>query len=156
MAAPQPFEQVRISKIADRYLVFDAEHVAILRRQHHICSVLVGSTPQNPTQNVFMSLPLELLPEEAALLLQKKAATLADETSSHIDALRGGKAARQQYLELLKDRRRQAKLHIAEGQAQKAAQSREFAEKARSKKIASQRNTQSTAVETDHLWMAPA
>ncbi|KAF5495749.1 putative tRNA-splicing endonuclease subunit tsp-4 [Colletotrichum fructicola] len=92
---------VRISKIADRYLVFDAEDVAWIRRNHSICSVLIGTTPQNPTQNVFLSLPLELLPEEASMLIEKK--------------------TRQAYITILKDRRDQAQKLIAEDQAKKSS-----------------------------------
>lgn len=127
--------QVRISKIADRYLVFSADDVAVLRRCHNLCSVLVGSTPQNPTQNIFLSLPLELIPEEAAVLLDKKAAILVDEASYHLDALRDRSGtARQAYLEQLIHRRSQAKRLLMEDQAQRAAHSREIAKKAKMKK----------------------
>ncbi|KAK6224754.1 tRNA intron endonuclease [Colletotrichum tabaci] len=113
---------VRISKIADRYLVFDAQDVAVIRRDHNICSVLVGTTPQNPTQNVFLSLPLELLPEEASVLVEKKVGRLVDETSHHLSSLRSSdKATRQGYIALLKDRRHKAQKLLAEDQVKKAA-----------------------------------
>ncbi|WYZ46456.1 hypothetical protein EsH8_IX_000681 [Colletotrichum jinshuiense] len=113
---------VRISKIADRYLVFESEDVALIRRNHNICSVLVGTTPQNPTQNVFLSLPLELLPEEASVLLEQKVGRLVDESSHHLSSLRSpDKATRQAYIALLKDRRHKAQRILAEDQAKKAA-----------------------------------
>ncbi|KAJ0168749.1 putative tRNA-splicing endonuclease subunit tsp-4 [Colletotrichum tanaceti] len=113
---------VRISKIADRYLVFDAQDVAIIRRDHNICSVLVGTTPQNPTQNVFLSLPLELLPEEASVLVEKKVCRLVNEKSHHLSSLRSpDKAARQGYIALLKDRRHKAQKLLAEDHVKKAA-----------------------------------
>ncbi|GKT45507.1 putative tRNA-splicing endonuclease subunit tsp-5 [Colletotrichum spaethianum] len=113
---------VRISKIADRYLVFDAQDVAIIRRNHNICSVLVGTTPQNPTQNVFLSLPLELLPEEASVLVEKKVGHLVDEASHHLSSLRSPDGAtRQAYIALLKDRRHTAQKLLAEDQAKRAA-----------------------------------
>ncbi|KAK1969853.1 tRNA intron endonuclease [Colletotrichum sublineola] len=113
---------VRISKIADRYLVFDAQDVAIIRRNHNICSVLVGTTPQNPTQNVFLSLPLELLPEEVSVLVEKKVGRLIDETSYHLSSLHSPDGAtRQTYIALLKDRRHTAQKLLAEDQAKKAA-----------------------------------
>ncbi|KAK1673706.1 tRNA intron endonuclease [Colletotrichum godetiae] len=113
---------VRISKIADRYLVFDAEDVATIRRSHNICSVLVGTTPQNPTQNVFLSLPLELLPEEASVLIEKKVGRLVQEASHHLSSLRSpDKASRQAYIALLKERRSKAQKLLAEDQAKKAA-----------------------------------
>lgn len=155
--ASSAIEQIRISKIADRYLVFDADHVSILRRRHHLCSVLVGSTPQNPTQNVFLSLPLELLPEEAALLLDQKAAVLADEATSHLAALKEDRCCRKQYIDQLNDRRQQAKQHLAEGQAQKAAQSRELAAKAKSQGSTAPEHAQSSAhgnVDPDRLGTA--
>ncbi|KAE9567155.1 putative tRNA-splicing endonuclease subunit tsp-4 [Colletotrichum fructicola] len=113
---------VRISKIADRYLVFDAEDVAWIRRNHSICSVLIGTTPQNPTQNVFLSLPLELLPEEASMLIEKKVGRLVDETSQHLSCLGSpDQKTRQAYITILKDRRDQAQKLIAEDQAKKSS-----------------------------------
>ncbi|OHF01419.1 tRNA intron endonuclease [Colletotrichum orchidophilum] len=113
---------VRISKIADRYLVFDAQDVAIIRRSHNICSVLVGTTPQNPTQNVFLSLPLELLPEEASVLVEKKVGRLVEEAPHHLSSLRSpDKGTRQAYIALLKERRHKAQKLLAEDQAKKAA-----------------------------------
>lgn len=40
-----------------------------LRVDHHICGVLVGTLPQVAQQNIFLGLPLQLLPEEAAVLV---------------------------------------------------------------------------------------
>ncbi|KAK2054908.1 SEN34 subunit of tRNA-splicing endonuclease [Colletotrichum caudatum] len=124
MAAPEVSvpPPVRISKIADRYLVFDAEDVAIIRRNHNICSVLVGTTPQNPTQNVFLSLPLELLPEEASVLIEKKVGRLVDEASYHWSSLHSPDGVtRRNYITLLKDRRHTAQKLLVEDQAKKAA-----------------------------------
>ncbi|KAL0933047.1 tRNA intron endonuclease [Colletotrichum truncatum] len=113
---------VRISKIADRYLVFDADDVAFIRRNHNICSVLVGTTPQNPTQNVFLSLPLELLPEEASLLIEKKVGCLVDEILYHRLSLGSPhKSCRQAYIAILKDRRSKAQKLLADDQAKKVA-----------------------------------
>lgn len=36
-----------------------------------MCGCLIGTLPQVPQQNVFLGLPLELMIEEAALLLEK-------------------------------------------------------------------------------------
>ncbi|KAF9869217.1 tRNA intron endonuclease [Colletotrichum karsti] len=123
MASEASHAPVRISKIADRYLVFDAEDVAVIRRSHNMCSVLVGTTPQNPTQNVFLSLPLELLPEEASVLVEKKVGRLVDETSHHLSTLRStDKSTRQEYIGLLKDRRNQAQKLVSEEQAKKVTE----------------------------------
>lgn len=72
-----------ISRIAGRYLVFDINVVTYLRRTHHICGVLIGSIPQVPQQNVFLGLPVELLPEEARLLVEKEVAYIVDDASQH-------------------------------------------------------------------------
>jgi len=151
MAQVAPPPQVRISKIADRYLVFDADHVSILRRVHGISSCLVGSTPQNPTQNVFLSLPLELLPEEAAVLVAKNAAVLVDEGAFHLDALRSrDPAARKAYIAFLKESKEQARRHIAESIAQKKAHSKALEAKARTKK-AKKKQAQAAADSSDAL-----
>ncbi|KFY38829.1 hypothetical protein V494_04186 [Pseudogymnoascus sp. VKM F-4513 (FW-928)] len=61
------------------YRVLDAA----LKESHHICGVLIGSIPQVPQQNVFLGLPVELLPEEAKLLVQKEVAYIVDDASQH-------------------------------------------------------------------------
>ncbi|OLN97544.1 putative tRNA-splicing endonuclease subunit tsp-4 [Colletotrichum chlorophyti] len=122
MVSPETQTPVRISKIADRFLVFDAEDVARIRRNHNMCSVLVGTTPQNPTQNVFLSLPLELLPEETSVLVENKVGRIVDEASHHQMSLCSSDAStREAYIALLKDRRRKAQKLLAEDQAKKAA-----------------------------------
>ncbi|KAG9232800.1 putative tRNA-splicing endonuclease subunit sen-34 [Amylocarpus encephaloides] len=92
-------EPIPISLVSDRYLVYDIDVVTHLRRTHHICGVLLGGIPQAPQQNVFQGLPLELLPEEAKLLVEKEAAYIVDDIAWHEDfytTLRG--AERQKYL----------------------------------------------------------
>lgn len=76
-------EPVPISLISGRYLLFDVDAVSYLRKTHHVCGVLSGSIPQVPQQNVFLGLPLELLPEEARLLVEKNAAYIVDSTPWH-------------------------------------------------------------------------
>lgn len=78
-----PSEPVPISMVAGRYLLFDVNVVTYLRRTHHICGVLIGSIPQIPQQNVFLGLPLELMPEEAKLLVEKEAAYIVDDLAWH-------------------------------------------------------------------------
>ncbi|KAI1143349.1 SEN34 subunit of tRNA-splicing endonuclease [Hypoxylon sp. FL0543] len=94
---------VRISKVAGRYLLFDIDNVMYLRRHHNICSVFVGTIPQNPQQNIFMGLPVELMPEEAQVLVDKKVAYVVDDGSMHparIAALDEG--ARRRHLQSIK------------------------------------------------------
>lgn len=52
-----------------------------LRRDHRIIGELVGSFPKLTRQDVFLGLPLLLLPEEITLLVEKKIAYLVECTS---------------------------------------------------------------------------
>lgn len=72
---------VSISHIAGNYFVFSVDAVTFLRREHHICGVLAGTLPQVPQQNVFTGLPLELMPEEARLLVERGVARIVDEVN---------------------------------------------------------------------------
>lgn len=74
---------IRISKVTDRYLLFDIDDVMYLRRHHNICSPFVGTMPQAPSQSVFMSLPIELMAEEAKILVDKKVAYVVDDSVFH-------------------------------------------------------------------------
>jgi tRNA-splicing endonuclease subunit Sen34 len=79
----QPDLPIPISYVSGRYLLFSIEAVTYLRREHHICGVLIGTLPQIPMQNVFLGLPLELMPEEARLLVDKGVAYIVDEAKAH-------------------------------------------------------------------------
>jgi tRNA-splicing endonuclease subunit Sen34 len=45
---------------------------ATLRSEHRICGVLTGTLPHLSQQNVFLGLPLVLMPEELVLLVEKR------------------------------------------------------------------------------------
>ena len=77
-------EPIPISLIAGRYLLFDVNVVTYLRRTHHICGSLIGGIPQAPQQNFFLGLPVELMPEEAKLLVKKEIAYVVDDVAWHI------------------------------------------------------------------------
>ncbi|KAI5645410.1 tRNA-splicing endonuclease subunit Sen34 [Phthorimaea operculella] len=51
--------------------VWNAEDWFTLRSKHRICGSLIGSVPSFPRQNDFTGLPLALMSEEAALLVEK-------------------------------------------------------------------------------------
>lgn len=51
-------------------LSFALADVQTLRIHHHICGVLSGTLPEMGQQNVFLGLPLILLPEEVVLLVR--------------------------------------------------------------------------------------
>ena len=78
-----PALPIPISLITGRYFLFSADTITYLRREHNICGVLVGTLPQIPQQNVFLGLPLELMPEEARLLVEKELAYIVDDTLLH-------------------------------------------------------------------------
>ncbi|KAH9951058.1 tRNA-intron endonuclease catalytic domain-like protein [Amylocystis lapponica] len=67
----------------NRAYVWDVEDIATLRAEHHICGVLTGTLPHLSQQNVFLGIPLLLMPEEAVLLLDKKLAVLVDDARAH-------------------------------------------------------------------------
>ena len=84
---------VPISQVAGRYFLYDADTVTFLRREHHITGVFIGTLPQAPQQNVFLGMPLELMPEEARLLIEKELAYIIDDVSLHRDSLHSISAA---------------------------------------------------------------
>ena len=43
--------------------------IATIRSQHRICGVLTGTLPHLSQQNVFLGVPLVLMPEETVLLV---------------------------------------------------------------------------------------
>lgn len=51
--------------------VWNADDWYELRTKHRICGALVGALPSHPRQNAFLGLPMLLMPEEAALLLEE-------------------------------------------------------------------------------------
>ena len=82
-----PFPISRISATVERYLLYDADVVTWLRKTYHILGVLVGTLPQIPQQNVFLGLPLELMPEEAKLLSEWGIAYIVDDNKWHHDGM---------------------------------------------------------------------
>lgn len=140
MAAPEASPSVRICKIAGRYLVFDADAAALLRRERNINGALVGTAPQQPTQNIFLGLPVELRPEEAETLIQQKAAYLVDDVSAHQAVLQNpDPQARRAYIDSLKTRKQAALKVFAEKNARKAA---EFAERRGAPRSQARRTTE--------------
>jgi len=82
--APNPVtEPFPISCVAGRYLLFDVDVIAHCRRVHNICGVLIGTIPNLSQQNVFLGIPLELMPEEARVLVELGAAHIVDDAALH-------------------------------------------------------------------------
>ncbi|KAI0409502.1 tRNA intron endonuclease [Xylaria palmicola] len=128
MASTTPCDRplLRISKVAGRHLLFDIDDVMFLRRNHNICSVFVGTIPQNPQQNVFMGLPLELMPEEAQVLVEKKVAYVADDASFHPTRLAAlGESSRRAYIQSLRNQGKKMQLAVTESHNRSKPKSRE-------------------------------
>ncbi|KAH0827018.1 hypothetical protein J3R83DRAFT_4687 [Lanmaoa asiatica] len=68
MASSSPIS-LRVSN--KKAYVWDVDDIATLRSRHHICGVLTGTLPHLSQQNVFLGVPLLLMPEEVVLLVDK-------------------------------------------------------------------------------------
>lgn len=83
-AAPKEVsEPFPISCVAGRHLLFDVDIISHVRRNHNICGVLVGTIPNLSQQNVFLGIPLELMPEEARVLVEGGHAYIVDDVETH-------------------------------------------------------------------------
>ena len=90
--APRPFppkqqHPIPIWLTGLKYLVFDSDDAAYLRAEYRICGVAIGTLPQVPQQNVFSGLPLQLMAEEAQLLVEEGVAVVLDNAQQHQRAL---------------------------------------------------------------------
>ncbi|KAI0373329.1 tRNA-intron endonuclease catalytic domain-like protein [Pilatotrama ljubarskyi] len=74
--------QLRVSN--EKAYVWDVDDIATLRAKHHVCGVLTGTLPHLSQQNVFLGVPLVLLPEEVVLLVENQLAVLVDDPSAHL------------------------------------------------------------------------
>lgn len=84
MADSSVSEPFPISLVANRYLLYDVNTITHVRRKHGICGVLIGGLPQAPSQNVFCGIPLELMPEEARLLVEQGHAYMVEDVEAHM------------------------------------------------------------------------
>ncbi|KAK4544843.1 hypothetical protein LTR36_003747 [Oleoguttula mirabilis] len=85
-AVPEPFP---IFKLAHRFLLYDTTTITYIRAKYNIAGVLIGGLPQAPQQNVFLGVPLELMPEEARLLCEKGVAYVVDDAKAHKQGFMG-------------------------------------------------------------------
>ncbi|KAM7204448.1 PAXNEB domain containing protein [Naviculisporaceae sp. PSN 640] len=147
---PPDKRQVRISRIAGRYLLFDIEDVGLIRREHGICAVFTGTMPQAPTQNVFLGLPVELYAEEARLLVDKKAGYIVDDAVDHLSQLKMmDSASRKAYLQSLVIQRKHAKMAFDETKAQSAAK---YKDRVKERKKEQQPKPQELSDESESLF----
>ena len=97
-ATPElPIPIFRVSPQVERYMLYDVNIISWLRKHHNILGVLIGTIPQVPQQNVFLGLPLQLLPEEARLLVADGIAYVVYDLSWHRQSIaRGEQSERMQ------------------------------------------------------------
>ncbi|KAL2003407.1 hypothetical protein VTN02DRAFT_3917 [Thermoascus thermophilus] len=141
-----PSLPIPISFVSGRYLLFSVDAVTYLRREHHVCGVLVGTLPQIPQQNVFLGLPLELMPEEARLLVEKGVACIVDEARAHKDGMKAlMEEEKRRYLQDLKNEG----LRASRIQAGRKEQQREEALKKLEQKKAAKAKASETQTATE-------
>jgi len=96
-----PFPIFEVSK---SYLIYDLDVAMHLRRAHNMCGTLVGNIPQFNQQNTFSGLPLELMSEEARLLVEQGHAYIVDDTRSHLESFSAlGEDVRRRFREQLRE-----------------------------------------------------
>ncbi|KAG2158428.1 uncharacterized protein EDB93DRAFT_1121418 [Suillus bovinus] len=121
---------LRVSNL--KAYVWDVDDINILRSHHHICGILTGTLPHLSSQNIFLGLPLQLMPEEAVLLVENGVAVLVDDPSAHRtpspSALKLWKDAR------LHDARQQIALTEEKGFIEASNPDRAMSESAKSKR----------------------
>lgn len=86
---PTVSEPFPIFMLAHKYLLYDVDTVTYIRATYNITGVLMGGLPQAPQQNVFLGIPLELMPEEARLLVEKGVAYIVDDVKAHKQGVLG-------------------------------------------------------------------
>ncbi|KAF4302967.1 tRNA intron endonuclease catalytic domain-like protein [Botryosphaeria dothidea] len=154
VSAPPP---IPISRVGDRYMLYDTDVIAYLRREHNICGVLIGTLPSHPQQNVFLGTPLQLMPEEARRLVEIGAAYIVDDVEAHKTGIMGlGEAERKAYLRAMEkqgidaQRANQKKADDIKKEAlKKNAEKIERARKAKQEKQQQQRQESSSAATQD-------
>ena len=60
--------KVTVYLVNDFYLVWDPETAVFLRKEYGIIGVCIGTLPRKPRQNKTLSLPLQIMKEEAVML----------------------------------------------------------------------------------------
>ncbi|KAF9069699.1 tRNA-intron endonuclease catalytic domain-like protein [Rhodocollybia butyracea] len=66
-----------------RAYIWDVDDLQTIRSEHRLCGLLVGTLPHLSQQNLFLGIPSQLMPEEAALLVEKEYAVFVDDASAY-------------------------------------------------------------------------
>jgi len=106
----KPDLPIAISSVGGRYLLFDIKIISWLRREHKICGTTIGTLPLAPSQNLFLGVPVEIMPEEAQLLVERGVAVIVDDARAHDQTIQStDKARRVDYLARLERQAKQVK-----------------------------------------------
>ncbi|KAK9472671.1 tRNA intron endonuclease [Dipodascopsis tothii] len=81
-------ERATITVVDGEYFLFDLDDIWFLRNDHRVAGILVGTLPQVPQQSVFLGLPVQILPEEAALAVRLGVAQLVSAAEHEADGRR--------------------------------------------------------------------
>ena len=136
VAKIKPDLPIPISFVGGRYLLFDVNAVTYLRREHGLCGYNIGTLPQSPSQNVFMGLPVIIMPEEAQALVDKEIAFVIDDVRAHDEILYARSLTKE--AQYVSEARRQAKaVEVMRMQDQEQAKSKALS------KISEKRGTKS-------------
>ncbi|KAF8738522.1 hypothetical protein AX14_011173 [Amanita brunnescens Koide BX004] len=75
--------RIRLIVTQQTAYVWDVNDIAILRSEHRICGILTGTLPHLSQQNVFLGVPLALMPEETVYLVDKGVAVLVNDSNAY-------------------------------------------------------------------------
>ncbi|KAK0459557.1 uncharacterized protein EV420DRAFT_273625 [Desarmillaria tabescens] len=75
--------RISISVANKRGFIWEVDDIAMLRSKHRICGILTGTLPHVSQQNVFLGVPLLLMPEEVFLLVDNGSAVLVDDPRAY-------------------------------------------------------------------------
>jgi hypothetical protein len=65
-------DPIPVHVAGDKAYVYNVDSIRRLRVDHHITGITLGTLPQVAQQNVFLGVPLQLLPEEVAVLVEER------------------------------------------------------------------------------------
>ncbi|KAK0450698.1 hypothetical protein EV421DRAFT_1173271 [Armillaria borealis] len=75
--------RIPISVANKRAFIWEVDDIAVIRAKHRICGILTGTLPHVSQQNVFLGVPLLLMPEEVVLLVENGSAVLVDDPRAY-------------------------------------------------------------------------
>ncbi|KAG7452673.1 tRNA-intron endonuclease catalytic domain-like protein [Guyanagaster necrorhizus] len=75
--------RISISVTNKRAFIWEVDDIAVIRSKYRICGILTGTLPHVSQQNVFLGVPLSLMPEEVVLLVENESAVLVDDPNAY-------------------------------------------------------------------------